>query len=408
MRGTLLCALVVVILGIGARGYAEVAVDTTGFAVDLYGRLAEEQGAGNLFFSPVSVSTALAMTYVGARGETAEQMGKVLRVQGDAEKVGSFFGGMMGKLNRSPEVEAPGPREVVKRSAYQLFLANALWGQQSEPFRPEFVGFVEKHFGAGLNSVDFAGRTEEARVTINDWVAKRTEDRIKDLIGPNVLGRDTRLVLTNAIYFKSDWQSRFTKALTKEGEFRFTPNRSWKNVPLMQQTGFFAYGEDEDLQVLEMPYLGHALSMVVVLPREVGFEGVKLTVENLKRWQKELQPTNVAVTFPRFTFSSSFSLKKTLPAMGMVDAFDGEKADFSGMTTGGRLAISDVIHKAFVAVDEEGTEAAAATAVMMSRTAAPMREPKVFRADRPFIFLIRHNATKEILFMGRVSRPSGS
>jgi len=371
------------------------------FATDLYGRLAAGQ-EGNLFFSPASVETALAMTYAGARGNTAAQMAKTLHFENDVAKVSAEFAKRLQILN---------PLEVNRRgeAPYQLFIANALWGQEGYPFKPDFIDLVQKNFGAGLNNVDFVGQTEKARTTINDWVAKQTKDRIKDLIAPGILDpRSTRLVLTNAIYFKSDWQNRFTKALTKDGPFRLSAEKS-VDVPLMQQTSFFVYSESEDMQLLQMPYAQGALSMIVLLPKKAdGLAPLEknLTAENMNRWLKDAAMTNVQVTFPRFTFSSSFELNKVLPAMGMPDAFDGAKADFSGMTTAERLVISNVVHKAFVAVDEEGTEAAAATAVMIARSSAPLPvEPKVFKADHPFIFLIRHNATGEILFMGRMMNP---
>ncbi|MCL2648016.1 MAG: serpin family protein [Phycisphaerales bacterium] len=390
-------------------------VDTTAFAADLYARLAA-QSKDNLFFSPTSIETALAMTYAGARGNTAAQMAKTLHFENDAAKVSAAFAKRLQILNNPPaqlvmySPDESGKSKAVMQSPYQLFVANALWGQQGYPFKPDFIDLVQKNFGGGLNNVDFAGHTEETRKTINDWAAKQTKDRIKDLIAPGLLTPLTRLVLTNAIYFKSNWEHSFTKALTKDGPFHLSADKS-VNVPLMHQTNTFAYGENEELQFLSMPYTQDVLSMVVLLPRQAdGLAALekKLTAENLDRWLKNITAASVEITFPKYTFSSEFQLKDILSAMGMPDAFDDGKADFSGMTTAERLFISAVVHKAFVAVDEEGTEAAAATAVIMAGRAALLpQEPKVFKADHPFIFLIRHNATGEILFLGRIVNPTG-
>jgi serpin B len=394
-------------------------VDTTAFAAELYARLAGES-KGNLFFSPASIETCLAMTYAGARGNTAAQMAKALHYDNDAAKVNEAFAQLLKTLNNPPEVvvglvpdKSGEPGELVKGPAYQLFVANALWGQQGYPFKPDFIELVQKNYGAGLNSVDFAGHTEQARKTINDWVAGQTKDRIKDLIAPGGVKSITRLVLTNAIYFKSHWQHDFNKVLTKDSPFHLSPDKS-VDVPLMHQMHSFGYGENDDVQLLEMPYTRSELSMVVLLPKKVdGLASVEknLTAENMNRWLGEKTNEKVDVTFPKFIFTSEFQqLGGDLAAMGMVDAF-GSNADFSGMTAAERWFISAVIHKAFVAVDEEGTEAAAATAIIMAgaapRPPRPPEEPKVFKADHPFIFLIRHNATGEILFLGRVSNPKG-
>jgi serpin B len=294
----------------------------------------------------------------------------------------------------------------MKKPAYQLVVANALWGQKGYAFKPDFTKLLEKSYGAGLNDVDFA-QSKEAAKTINDWVAKQTKDKIKDLIPEAAITDLTRLVLTNAVYFKSNWDNKFTKAATKDAPFKLSTDKSL-DVPMMHQRSHFGYVENDDLQVLELPYTQNELSMLVVLPRkDNGLADVEktLTADIIEKWLKDKKHELVDVTMPKFTFSSEFGLAGTLKAMGMTDAFDAGKADFSGMTDKEKLCISAVIHKAFVAVDEDGTEAAAATAVMMTGSAMRVEQPKTFLADHPFVFIIRHNATGEILFMGRLANP---
>jgi len=383
-------------------------VDSTAFAADLYGRLAS-QSKDNLFFSPASIETALAMTYAGAKGNTAAQMAKTLHFDNDAAKVSEAFTELLKTLNSPPGVKFRDKSgELSTQPAYQLFLANALWGQRDYLFKPEFTDLVQRKYAAGLNSLDFAADPEKARGIINDWAAEQTKDRIKDLISKEDITHTTRLVLTNAIYFKSKWAHEFSKDLTKDGPFQLAADKP-ANVPFMHQVHSFGYGENDDLQLLEMAYMGDALSMLVLLPKKVdGLAALEknLTVGKVNQWLRDKTVKFVEVTLPRFTFTSTFCLNDDLKALGMIDAFDA-KADFSGMTVAERLCISKVIHKAFVAVDEEGTEAAAATAVIMGPIAALPVKPKVFKADHPFIFLIRHNATGEIIFLGRLVDPKG-
>jgi len=391
-----------------------VAAANNGFAADLYARLAAEKG--NLFFSPNSIETALTMTYAGARGSTAAEMAKVLRLPA-AESPGARAGGpppagpadihaamaaFLADLNAEKGPDG-------KPRGYQLSVANALWGQKGEPFLPDFLGLLKTSYSAGLTDLDFAKDAEAARKTINTWVEKQTRDKIKDLIKAGVLDRDTRLVLTNAIYFKGDWAEKFKKDATKDAEFR-TGEPEAKvapPVPMMNRTGDYAYTEDDSLQAVKLPYGGNELSMVVLLPKKVdGLAAVEksLTPQNLAKWMPQGQ-RKVVLSLPKFKLTCEFELSKTLAAMGMADAFS-DKADFSGMNGKHDLLISNVIHKAFVDVNEEGTEAAAATAVavgLMSVVVEP--PPVVFKADHPFIFLIRHEKTGAILFLGRVANP---
>jgi len=379
------------------------------FALDLYGRLAFGE-EGNLFFSPASIHTALSMTYAGAAGKTAEQMAEVLRLP-PGEAAHRVYGEILGDLNTPKKVRA-WARDVDKPisvPAYELVVANALWGQDGYPFKAAFTQLVEKHYGAGLSSVDYVQAAEAARTTINDWVEKQTQGRIKDLIPPGVLNAMTRLVLTNAIYFKSQWAEQFSERATKDGDFRLGDGKSVK-VPMMRQQEKFGYLETDAFQALEMPYKAGELSMVVLLPKAVdGLAAFEkgLTADKLAGWMGGLKRREVKVTLPKWKMTSQFGLADMLKKMGMTDAFAPGTADFSGMTTAEKLFISAVIHKAFFEVDEEGTEAAAATAVAIAATAMPPQpaEPKVFKADHPFLYLIRHRPTDLVLFMGRVANP---
>ncbi len=367
------------------------------FAFDLYAKLKGRKG--NLIFSPYSISTALAMTYAGARGETAAEMRKTLRFAFGQEKLHPAMADLVDDLNKRGGDGDDG-------SAYELVVANRLWGQAGYHFLAPFLGLNKAYYGAGLEQVDFARATERARKTINDWVEDRTRDKIKELLKPGILTPLTRLVLTNAIYFKGNWASEFKEERTSDAPFHVTPGRT-VNVPTMRQTEKFGYTEAQGLQILEMPYVGDDLSMVVLLPRKADGLGeleAALSAGDVKTWVSRLRERKVAVFLPKFKAEFGLDLKEVLLAMGMPLAFDSRRADFSGMDGTRELSISAVIHKAFVDVNEEGTEAAAATAVVMTRKSAP-RLP-VFRADRPFVFLIRDRVTGSVLFIGRVTDPT--
>ena len=368
------------------------------FAFNLYARIKDDpkikEGGGNLFFSPYSISTALAMTWAGARGETEKQMAEVLHFTLPQVQLHKAFGSLEKQLNEAGEEDR-----------YELSVANALWGQAGLNFLEEFLALTEKNYGAGLREVDFARKAEEARLIINAWVEEKTKEKIKDLIKPGVLDRLTELVLTNAIYFKGDWLNQFDKKQTREEPFKLKRHEQVK-VPMMHIKDKFKYWANDKLQVLELPYEGEELSMIILLPVKVdGLAEVEksLTIEKLDEWTKGLRKQEVVVYLPKFKMTTDFELAEYLKKMGMLDAFGGD-ADFSGMTGDKSLFISNVIHKAFVAVDEEGTEAAAATAVGMRLTSVPA-PPKVFRADHPFIFIIKDIRSKSILFMGRVMNP---
>jgi len=367
----------------------------TEFMLDLYGRLRQENKGKNLFFSPYSISTALALTYSGARGQTEEQMAEVLHFLLEQEDLHKAFSQLQKKLN-----------EGGRNGDYKLHVANALWGQEGYDFLEKFLDVTKKYYGSELQQVDFIRAREEARRIINTWVEGKTNNKIKDLIKPGVLTELTRLVLTNAIYFKGDWDLQFEEKYTKKLPFYVTGDKQVK-APLMYQDSEFQYAEVPGMQILELPYKGKQLSMVVFLPREVNGLGKlenELTTKKLKEYIETLQTWEVRVYLPKFKMTSQFSLKQVLQALGMKDAFSA-KADFSGMNGRMDLFISAVVHKAFIEVNEEGTEAAAATAVVMEAGAAPASPPPVFRADHPFLFLIRDNETGSILFLGRLLNP---
>jgi serpin B len=362
------------------------------FALDLYGRLRQQDG--NLFFSPYSISDALAMTYAGARGQTAEQMATTLHFGLPAARLHPAFGELIRHLNTGG-----------KDRKYQLSVANALWGQKGYTFLPDFIRLTKDVYEGGLKEVDFV-KTEEARKAINHWALEQTKDKIKNLIPEGALASDTRLVLTNAIYFKSAWAEVFPEGATKKEDFHLGGGKKVP-VPMMHTNQALRYRDGGTFHALELPYQSRQLSMIVLLPKKGdGLAELEkdLTSARLDEWLKAMKVHQVNVALPKFKFSAEFSLKDVLAAMGMPLAFS-KRADFSGMTTREQLYIDKVLHKAFVDVNEKGTEAAAATAVSFRPTSAPNYARANFRADHPFVFLIRENRTGSILFLGRVANP---
>jgi serpin B len=368
----------------------------TAFAVDLYRVLAKEPG--NLFCSPLSISTALAMTYAGARTATEIEMAAALRFALPQERLHGAFA----ELDRRMSA-------VQARDRFTLRAANGLWLQTRFPFLESYLGLVKADYGAELRAADFVGAAEAARREINAWTQERTDGRIRDLVPAGALNPSTVLVLVNAIYFKAAWEDQFETGATVDAPFRVSPERD-AVVPMMNRTGALAYRENELAQVVELPYGGGGMSMVVVLPRAPdGLAELEaaLTAEWLEEWTSGLGERRVALSLPRFRVERGFSLNRALGSLGMRRAFGD--ADFSGMVEGGGVFVSEVLHKAFVDVDERGTEAAAATAVvgmMLSMAWDAPETPVVFRADHPFLFLIRDRATGSILFMGRVADPA--
>jgi serpin B len=367
------------------------------FAFDLYHQLSKQDlgKKGNLFFSPQSISIALAMTYGGARGDTADEMAKALHFGLPKTMLHPGFGALIREMNGEG-----------KKRGYQLSVANALWGQKGEGFKEDYLRLVKDYYGGGLKEMNFADNPEAARKEINAWVEKQTQEKIKDLLPQGVIDKLTRLILTNAIYFKGDWNSQFKKDRTREEGFDDGSDVKRK-VPMMHQTAKFKYLDAGDLQVLEMPYAGKELSMVVLLPKKVAGLGdmeKSLTADKLAGWLGKVREQEVIVSLPKFKTTSEFSLKDALEALGMKKAFQMPGADFSGINGKDDLYITAVVHKAYVDVNEEGTEAAAATGVVIGVKSLPPPKPE-FRADHPFVFLIRDTRNDSVLFLGRVVEP---
>jgi serpin B len=383
------------------------------FGVDLYGQIRKPDN--NLIFSPYSISMCLAMAYAGARGNTESQIAKALHLTLPQPKVSAAFSAI------NARVLAAGSSKGI-----EINVANALWAEKSYPFLKEYLDSTEayrKHNGwfseipvigrflwtnsnENLRQLDFRNSSEASRNTINNWVEKQTRNKIKGLFGPGSITPDTRLVLSNAIYFKGKWASEFEKGRTQQDPFMLLDGKEIK-VPMMSQTHEFEYGEEPDLQVLELPYKSGELSMIVLLPskqtRLEDFERT-LTAVRLDQWIGKLKKRKVAVFLPRFEMTSDLPLRTVLTRLGVTDPFYSNKADFSGMSGNKDLFISEGFHKAFVRTDEEGTEAAAGTGWIVCYMGVPER-PVEFRADHPFVFLIRHRPSNCILFMGRVTKP---
>lgn len=393
------------VFGLSANGPAGIDAPTTvtadeiralveannGFAFNLYSSAASREG--NLFLSPYSISSALAMTYAGARGATAQQMAEALRLGAATNYVHPAFAEINKVLNEGGK-------------GYRLSVANALWAQKGFEFKRDFMAAAKKYYDAGADTVDFAGNTEAARLAINKWVERRTDNKIEELIKDGVLDSLTRLVLTNAIHFKGQWEHEFMPERTKNAPFQLAGGEL-VDVPFMRQVERFGYAETESAQVLELPYAGGELAMVIVLPKAgatLGQIETGLRESGLGSFTGALEPRRADVSIPRFKFTAEMSLSETLQQLGMVDAFDGRLADFSGMSDE-PLYITEVLHKAFIEVNEEGTEAAAATGVVVGVRSIMVDKPVTFTADRPFFFAIRDQRTDSVLFMGRVADP---
>ena len=379
-------------------GQTKALVDgNTEFACDLCTQL--RNSPGNFFFSPYSISTALAMTYAGARGNTETQMAHVLHFGKDQARLHSTFGALQRQLDQANQ-----------QKGIELNLANALWAQQGHPFLPAFLNLGQGQYQASLKLADFKTGAEAAQGEINGWVAQKTKDKIQDILPPGSLDSSTRLVLANAIYFKGAWANSFPKTETSPQPFHLAANRQ-ADVPLMHHLDTVKYMENNSFQAVELPYAGGDLSLVVLLPRKTdgcgALEG-QLSPAFLSRCLAQMKSQRVELFLPRFKMASDFELRDTLGKMGMPEAF-GPKADFSGMDGTQNLYISKVFHKAWVDVNEEGTEAAAATAVTMGIRGMPMNPPPpppVFRADHPFIFFIRGTRSGSLLFLGRLADPT--
>ncbi|MDR1968832.1 MAG: serpin family protein [Burkholderiaceae bacterium] len=367
------------------------------FAYDLYAKLKSTEG--NLFFSPLSVSTALAMTYAGAKGNTAEQMQKTLHFPASQHDTHAEFAALLKHFD-----------EVQHNGAVQIDMANSLWPQQGAALLESYLTLVKQTYDVSVTPVDYRHAEPEARARINEWVEKKTHGKIVNPIAK--LSPDNRLVLVNAVYFKGSWESPFKPEQTHDAPF-FTGDLTLQ-TSLMEQTKWLPYAAPDGIQIVKFPYQGNQLSMTVILPVDKTPAGLKklesqLTETQVALWDEQLRPTQIQVFLPKFKLEwGTASLAKPLARLGMRDAFLLGKADFSGINGNKELFIGDVLHKAFIAVDEKGTEAAATTVIaVVDGAALTPRHPPVFRADHPFLFLIQDNATGSVLFMGRVMNPTG-
>ncbi|CAI5682633.1 unnamed protein product [Oreochromis niloticus] len=371
------------------------------FALELFRTLSQTNPAGNIFVSPLSIISALAMVYLGAKGDTAAQMAQALSFS-SGEGVHADFQ----KLNA--DINSPS-------ASYILKLANRLYGENTAHFLPDFLEATQKYYQADLKAVDFIGAPEACRAEINSWVEQQTENKIKDLLKPGTVSKYTRLALVNAVYFKGNWSNRFDEANTEEMPFKVKQNETVP-VQMMYQREELPYNyiPDHDLQILELPYVGEELSMFILLPKESsdGSDPLlklekELTQERLNEWtdRKNMKThLQILVYLPKFKLEENYDLSETLGKLGMKDVFSAGRADLSGMNGERGLFLSTVAHKAFVEVNEEGTEAAAMIYFPVI-TGGACKPDTHFRADHPFLFFIRHNETKSILFFGRFSSP---
>lgn len=389
------------------QGAANVVDANNQFAFELYSKLSEED-SGNIFYSPYSISSAFAMTYEGAKGKTADEMVGVFHFP-TKDILKPNFASIYNEINGGSD-------------QYELRTGNALWLQQDYPFLEDYVKTVEEYYGGKAAGVDFVNEPEMSRETINSFIEEQTNEKIKDLIPGGSIDPMTRMVLTNAIYFKGTWEWEFDKSDTKDKNFKITPDNVVQ-VPMMFMDNDKAklnYGDTEKLQILELPYKGDKLSMLILLPKQGDFydwetgqrttldytiSDIELSSEKLVEYKSQMKEIKLdSVSIPKFEFDTKYMLAQTLAQMGMPTAFKSDgSADFSGMTLEESLFIDKVIHQAYVKVDEKGTEAAAATAIIMGATSAG--PGNMFVADHPFIFIIQDKKTGNILFLGRVIDP---
>jgi serpin B len=410
-----LLALCVPAIALGAADNP-LASANNAFALDLYGQLRAQDG--NLFFSPYSISTALAMIYAGARGETAAQMAKVLYFQDPPKRILAGFNLLETRMNqtRLPGQTADsrwwvrllGGRSdnVWSKARATLTIANSLWPHKKYGLLPDYRELCEKRCGATIVPLDYATAPEDSCKTINNWVEHKTNGKITSAIQPDAVGALTRLVLVNVIYFKGTWAKQFEHTATRNEPFHIAATKTVE-VPMMHGGWHFRYAENGELQMLDLPYRGDDFSMIVLLPRKrdgLADLEAKLTIPNLTAWIANLRERSVEVVFPKFKITAQFGLGDKLAALGMTDAFT-DKADFSGMDGQRDLYLNHVIHRTFVNVDEEGTEATALNIIWIV-AGIETAPPPVFRADHPFLFLIRDNHSGSILFLGRVTDPT--
>jgi serpin B len=369
------------------------------FALKLYQLLKNQDG--NLFYSPYSISEALAMTYGGSHAETEQQMSSAMQFLLGQDKLHSAFNYLDLELAKRGQGS-----KGTDEKGFRLNVVNAIWGQKDFKFNADYLDLLAQNYGAGLRIADYIKSPEPSRQTINQWVSDQTEDKIKDLLPKGSINELTRLVLTNAIYFNAAWASQFEKEATVNGIFTLL-NGNQVSISMMRQMKYFSYSEGDNYQAVQLPYDGNQLAMIILLPQidQINTLESGLTGQEVSQIIQSLKGNEVDLTLPKFKIEAEFSLNNALSQLGMPDAFDPNKADFSGMDGQEDLYITDVVHKAFVSVDEAGTEAAAATGVVVGTTSMPV-DVKVMNIDHPFIFLIHDIQTGTILFIGRVMNPA--
>lgn len=363
------------------------------FTLDLYQKIQDDNG--NLFYSPYSISLALAMTTAGAEGETQQQIADTLNFELSEDRLHKAFNYLDQALRENNDEN------------FTLNIANSFWGQENYHFEEDYLNTLALNYGAGVRLLDFMREPESSRQTINKWVENETEQKIKDLIPKGAIDSLTRAVLTNAIYFNASWRLPFEESNTVDGIFTLL-NGDETEVKMMGQTETFKYAEGSDYQAVELPYQGNNnTAMLIISPDRSQFEEFEsnLDTKMLDEIVEKLEDKSVSLKMPRFEYEADLNLTKTLKQMGMPAAFNPSKANFSGMTGDNSLYVTDVLHKAFVSVDEEGTEASAATAVVFGETSVPTKSVEM-NLDSPFIFLIRDNDTGTVLFIGRLMNPN--
>lgn len=379
---------------------SQLASDNNAFAFDLYHAAAE--GDANTMLSPVSVSLALAMTYAGAEGNTAAEMAEALHFTLPDDELHAAFNALDLLLSALDE----GEDAAEDAQPFRLNIANAIWGQGGYPFEQPFLDTLSRHYGAGLRLLDFISQPEESRLEINRWVEDETEERIRDLVPEGAITPMTRLVLTNAIYFYGAWASQFEESATTDAPFTLLDG-AIVTVPMMRQSEGFAYARGDGFTAIALPYQNNTTAMLVIMPDDGAFADFEsaLDADAYNEILASLTYGQVNLALPRWEFEASFGLVPAMQALGMNDAFTAS-ADFTGITTTEQLLISDIIHKSFVSVDEQGTEAAAATAVIIKATSAMPEDPVEITIDKPFLFTIYEQSTGQVLFIGRVTNPA--
>lgn len=364
------------------------------FNFDIYAAISKSEAGKNIFISPYSISAAFSMCYEGAAGETAAQMGKVFYFPADKETLRKGYLSLQAEINR-------------KHEGYELSGANSIWPQKGYGFLNRYIDTVKKYYGGNAEEVDYAGNKEAAINMINEWAAINTKDKITSIVDDDSVNELTRMVLVNAVYFKGSWLEKFDKARTRKMDFHI-PGRVAVKTDMMNTEREFNYGEFDGTKVIELPYAGGGISMIVALPdgNDTAKLEASLTYDIFMEWVNSLQKTKVVVALPKFKIGCLYSLNKELTVLGMPLAFDKRQADFSGMTGNKDLYITDAIHETYIDVNEEGTEAVAVTAIVMGYTSVAM--PPEFIADHPFIFFIYDKTSGNILFMGRICNPTGA